>query len=214
MDETPPGFLFPDLSDRVRFAEGIPQAQRFDVVPLSQCERGSFTPPANRAVAASAAARHRVRAAGYEPGRLASGRKAALDIVRKTFEGRDWVQQIVDIPSTYLTPHGGFDNLDQIARMYGVDDRAGFGRSDSVRANQNQLAYLSIVGPYLLPLEKNENAYAGSTSRFPRADAHVPPACTGLKHRQGHTTTVDEPKTLRSGAANGLRSPPSISRRI
>ena len=80
--------------------------------------------------------------------------KKLLDIVRKTFEGRDWVKEIVVIPSTYLTPRGGFDNLDQIAQMYGVDVIALASVDQIQYVNQNQIAYLSIVGSYFLPLEK------------------------------------------------------------
>src|SRR5690348_16659321 len=40
-----------------------------------------------------------------------------LMIVKKAFMNRDWVSDIVVIPSSYLTPRGGYENLDQIARL-------------------------------------------------------------------------------------------------
>jgi len=114
--------------------------------------------------------------------------KKLLDIVRKTFEGRDWVKEIVVIPSTYLTPNGGFDNLDQIQYV-----------------NQNPIAYLSIVVSYFLPLEKNETRTLIDVAVF-----HVPTRtfllrAPGNSKITGHTTSVDEPKALRERAETGLK---------
>src|SRR5262249_44097182 len=44
-----------------------------------------------------------------------------LSIVKKAFAGRDWVSDIVVIPSSYLTPGGGFRDLDQVTRLFNVD---------------------------------------------------------------------------------------------
>ena len=131
--------------------------------------------------------------------------KKLLDIVRKTFEGRDWVKEIVVIPSTYLTPHGGFDNLDQVARMYGVDVIALASVDQIQYVNQNQIAYLSIVGSYFLPLEKNETRTLIDVAVF-----HVPTRtfllrAPGVSKVTGHTTSIDEPKALRERAETGLK---------
>jgi rhombotail lipoprotein len=131
--------------------------------------------------------------------------KKLLDIVRKTFEGRDWVKEIVVIPSTYLTPNGGFDNLDQIARMYGVDVIALASVDQIQYVNQNQIAYLSIVGSYFLPLEKNETRTLIDVAVF-----HVPTRtfllrAPGVSNVKGHTTSIDEPKALRERAETGLK---------
>ncbi|HEX9501234.1 MAG TPA: rhombotarget lipoprotein [Thermoanaerobaculia bacterium] len=132
--------------------------------------------------------------------------KRLVDIVRKTFEGRDWVKEIVVIPSTYLTPRGGFDNLDQVAQMYGVDVIALASVDQIQYVNQNQIAYLSIVGSYLLPLEKNETRTLIDVAVF-----HVPTRtfllrAPGVSNVKGHTTSIDEPKALRERAETGLKS--------
>ncbi|MDQ6802476.1 MAG: rhombotarget lipoprotein [Acidobacteriota bacterium] len=131
--------------------------------------------------------------------------KKLLDIVRKTFEKRDWVREIVVIPSTYLTPRGGFDNLDQIAQMYGVDVIALASVDQIQYVNQNQIAYLSIVGSYLLPLEKNETRTLIDVAVF-----HVPTRtfllrAPGVSNLKGHATSIDEPKVLRERAEAGLK---------
>src|SRR5204863_2832438 len=50
----------------------------------------------------------------------AANEERLLNIVRKAFTGRDWVGDIRTIPSAYLMPHGGFDNLEQVAKMFNV----------------------------------------------------------------------------------------------
>jgi rhombotail lipoprotein len=131
--------------------------------------------------------------------------KKLLDIVRKTFEGRDWVREIVVIPSTYLTPRGGFDNLDQIAQMYGLDVMALASVDQIQYVNQNQIAYLSIVGSFILPLEKNETRTLIDVAVF-----HVPTRtfllrAPGVSNVKGRATSIDEPKALRERAETGLK---------
>ena len=131
---------------------------------------------------------------------------ALLDIVRKTFAGRDWVQSIVIIPSTYLTPQGGFNNLDQVARMYGVDVIALASIDQIQYVNQSQIAYLSIIGSFLLPLDRNETRTLIDVAVF-----HVPSRtfllrAPGSSSVKGHSNAIDEPKNLRDRAAQGLKA--------
>src|SRR3977135_623915 len=88
--------------------------------------------------------------ARYDPNPVVArqNEKKLLDVVRKTFEGRDWVREIVIIPSTYLTPHGGCENLDQVAQMYGVDVVALASVAQIHYVNEGRIAYLSIIGSY------------------------------------------------------------------
>lgn len=132
--------------------------------------------------------------------------KKLLDVVRKEFQTRDWVKEIVMIPSTYLTPRGGFDNLDQIAQMYGVDVIALASVDQIQYVNQGRIAYLSIVGSYILPLEHNETRTLIDVAVF-----HVPTRtfllrAPGASSTRGHSTSIDEPRVLRERAAHGLEA--------
>ena len=143
---------------------------------------------------------------GYETPVVPRQEEAALlNVVRKTFEGRDWVQSITVIPSSYLTPRGGFDNLDQVARMYGVDVIALASIDQIQYVSQSQIAYLSIVGSYFLPLERNETKTLIDVAVF-----HVPSRtfllrAPGASSMKGHSNAVDEPKVLRDRSIQGLR---------
>jgi len=132
--------------------------------------------------------------------------KKLLDVVRKEFQTRDWVKEIVIIPSTYLTPRGGFDNLDQIAQMYGVDVIALASVDQIQYVNQGRIAYLSIVGSYILPLEHNETRTLIDVAVF-----HVPTRtfllrAPGVSSLRGRATSIDEPRLLRERAVRGLEA--------
>lgn len=84
--------------------------------------------------------------------------KPLLDVVKRSFKDRPWVGEIKLIPSAYLRAGGGFDNLDQVARMYGVDVVA-LVSVDQIQYTDPKwysFTYLSIVGAYVLPGDAND----------------------------------------------------------
>jgi rhombotail lipoprotein len=104
-----------------------------------------------------------------------------LMIVKKAFMGRDWVSDIVVIPSSYLTPRGGYENLDQIARLMNVDVIA-LTSVDQMQASNPRRAsflYVSVIGAYVLPLDRNQTRTLIDTAVF-----HVP-SRTLLLHAPG-----------------------------
>ena len=84
--------------------------------------------------------------------------KPLLDVVRASFKERPWVGEIKLIPSAYLRPGGGFENLDQASRMFGVDVIA-LVSVDQVQHTDPKwynFVYLSIVGAYTIPGDAND----------------------------------------------------------
>jgi rhombotail lipoprotein len=132
--------------------------------------------------------------------------KRLLDVVKKAFRSRDWVKEIVVIPSTYLTPHGGFANLDQVSRMFGVDVIAlvsvdQFQSSDPYPIS---FLYLSIVGAYVLPLDHNDTRTLIDAAVF-----HVPARrfllrAPGQSQITGHSSAVDVQSSMRERSYKGL----------
>jgi rhombotail lipoprotein len=58
----------------------------------------------------------------YRPERITEARKGQLlEEVSEHFRSRDFIRGIEIIPSAYLRSKGGFENLDQIRAMFGVD---------------------------------------------------------------------------------------------
>ncbi len=81
-----------------------------------------------------------------------------LERIAAAFRDRKDIGSVQTIPTTYLKPDGGFEDLDRVAASFGVDlmvlvsyEQVQF--SDSTKAS---LAYWTIVGMYLVKGEKNE----------------------------------------------------------
>ncbi len=85
--------------------------------------------------------------------------KAALvERIAQQFRGKEFIQSIEIIPSTYLRPGGGFANLDQVAGLLGVDVIALVAYDQVQFSNENKLslAYWTIVGAYIFHGNKND----------------------------------------------------------
>ena len=83
-----------------------------------------------------------------------------LEKVSENFRELKFVSEIEVIPSEYLTPQGGFDNLEQIKTMYGIDvialvsyDQVQFTDQDYL-----SLSYWTIIGAYIVSGEINDTS--------------------------------------------------------
>lgn len=97
------------------------------------------------------------------------GRKAHADFtenermelmqrVSTHFESREFVQSIELIPSAYLQPAGGFQNLDQLRGMFGIDVIVllSYDQVQFTDENIRSVAYWTVVGMYFVPGELND----------------------------------------------------------
>jgi rhombotail lipoprotein len=130
-----------------------------------------------------------------------------LSIVKKSFTGRDWVSDIVMIPSSYLQPRGGFENLDQVARLMNVDVIA-LTSLDQMQVSHPRRAsflYISVIGAYVLPLDKNQTRTLIDTAVF-----HVPSRtfllrAPGVNSITGSSTAVDIPAKLEERSTKSFK---------
>lgn len=137
----------------------------------------------------------------------AASEKALLDIVKKAFQDRDWVSQIVVIPSAYLRPGGGFDNLKAAARMHGVDVVALVSVDQLQSSNPSRLSflYLTVVAAYTLPLDTHDTQTLIDAAVF-----HVPTntfllRAPGVSTVKGHAAAVDLTRDLDARSATGFK---------
>lgn len=134
------------------------------------------------------------------------GEKRLVDIVRKSFQGRDWISHIVTIPSAYLVQRGGFENLQQVAQLMNVDVIA-LVSADQVQTSdprRSSFLYISIIGAYVLPLDRNE-----SRTLIDAAVFHVPSRtfllrAPGASNITGSSTAVDIDAKLRERSLKGF----------
>lgn len=79
-------------------------------------------------------------------------RDALLRRVKAAFASRPYISAIEVIPTAYLRPQGGFDNLQQAARMFNVDVVALLSYDQVQFSDSNRLSvfYWTIVGGYFI----------------------------------------------------------------
>src|SRR5207244_6851645 len=123
------------------------------------------------------------------------------------FMGRDWVSDVMIIPSSYLTPRGGYENLDQIARLMNVDVIA-LTSVDQLQVSNPRRAsflYVSVIGAYVLPLDRNETRTMIDAAVF-----HVPSRtfllrAPGISSITGSSTARDIEGTLDERSLQALQ---------
>ncbi|WP_243322398.1 rhombotarget lipoprotein [Geothrix sp. SG200] len=132
--------------------------------------------------------------------------KQLLDVVKRSFQDRPWISEIKLIPSAYLRAGGGFENMDQVARMYGVDVMA----LVSVDQVQNtdprwySFTYLSIVGAYVLPGDANDTNTLIDAAVYDVASHTFLLRAPGQSQVKGSSTWAYREKQLREHSAKGL----------
>lgn len=132
--------------------------------------------------------------------------KPLLDVVKRSFQDRPWISEIKLIPSAYLRTGGGFENMDQVARMYGVDVMA----LVSVDQVQNtdprwySFTYLSIVGAYVLPGDANDTNTLIDAAVYDVASHTFLLRAPGQSQVKGSSTWAYREKQLREHSAKGL----------
>jgi len=138
---------------------------------------------------------------------LAPGQeKVLLDVVKQSFKDRPWISEIKLVPSAYLRAGGGFENMDQVARMYGVDVMA----LVSVDQVQNtdprwySFTYLSIVGAYVLPGDANDTNTLIDAAVYDVASHTFLLRAPGQSQVKGSSTWAYREKQLREHSAKGL----------
>lgn len=90
---------------------------------------------------------------------LSEAHKAALlEKVKAQFSQRDYIKSITVVPDTYLRSSKGFDSVDQIARLYGLDVMALVSYDQVVYAEDTKasLLYWTIVGAYFVKGSRND----------------------------------------------------------
>ena len=137
----------------------------------------------------------------------AHAERPLLDTVRGAFKDRPWVGDIKIIPSAYLRAGGGFENLDQASRMFGVDVIA-LVSVDQIQQTDPKwysFTYLSILGAFVVPAEHNSTRTLIDAAVF-----HVPTRtfllrAPGQSFIKGSTTLVAQGELLRRDAGEGLK---------
>ena len=129
----------------------------------------------------------------------AAHRQDLLEQVREAFIGRPYVDRIEVIPDNYLQPRGGFDSLQQVARLHGVDLIAlvSYDQVAFTEDTTSSLLYWTIVGAYVIQGSSNETRTFVDTAVFDLASRQLLFRAPGSDTATERSTAVSAQQTRR-----------------
>lgn len=132
---------------------------------------------------------------------------ALLDQVANHFKDYDFVKNIEVIPTAYLTPGGGFTNLDQIKTMYGIDVIAlvSYDQAQFTDEGFLSLTYWTLVGAYIVSGEKNDTNTLMDTAVFDISSRKMLFRAPGISKIKGSSTAVNLSEELRVDSEEGFQ---------
>lgn len=122
------------------------------------------------------------------------------------FKQYPFVKSIDLIPTEYLTPRGGFDNLDQIRTMYGVDVIAllSYDQVQFTGEGTLSLTYWTIVGAYVVPGEKNDTKTMIDAAVYDIASRKLLFRAPGIGDVKGSASPINWSEQLRKDSQQGF----------
>lgn len=126
--------------------------------------------------------------------------------VRLAFNDRQYIEHIEIIPDTYLRSSGGFDGMQQVARLYGVDVMAlvSYDQVAATDETQASLLYWTIVGAYVIEGTQNEVQTFVDTAVFDVSSRQLLFRAPGTDKRESTTTLVESDEDLRKSRELGF----------
>ena len=145
---------------------------------------------------------------GYvSPDGITEAQKATLlQRVADEFKGRDYIEHIELVPTSYLRPGGGFTSLDQVRGLLGVDVIAlvAYDQVQFTDENILSLSYWTIVGAYLFHGNKNDTSTLLEAAVYDIPSRHLLFRAPGVSGVQGGSAAVYVNENLRADSARGF----------
>ena len=132
---------------------------------------------------------------------------ALMKEISTQFESYPFVKSIDLIPTAYLSPKGGFANLDQIRTMYGVDVIALLSYDQVQFTDEGiwSLSYWTIVGAYVISGEKNDTRSMLDAAVYDIASRKLLFRAPGIGEVKGSATPVNLSEQLRKDSERGFK---------
>ncbi len=129
----------------------------------------------------------------------AESKTRLLNEVKRAFSDREFIGHIEVIPETYLAAGRGFDTLDQVARLYGLDVIA-LVSYDQVTYSEDttaSLLYWTIIGAYLIKGSQNDVQTFVDTAVFDLGTRRLLFRAPGVDRFENSSTLVKSGEALR-----------------
>jgi rhombotail lipoprotein len=142
----------------------------------------------------------------YRPMLDASEKQRLLERVVAAFQGVEGVQSIQIIPASYLKPQGGFENVDQLRGLLGIDLVAllSFEQTQFQDYNKGSLSYLTLVGGYFIEGNENETHTFVDTSVFDIPSRALLFNAGGRSRVTESSTALEASENLRNDSSKGF----------
>ena len=133
-------------------------------------------------------------------------KRELLERVAEAFRGRKEIARVDVIPSLDLRSGGGFENLDQLAGMYGIDVFAlvSFEQVQFSEETAASITYWTVVGAYVIKGDRNETRTVMDASIFDLASRSLLFRATGQSEVTRSSTAIDAPRSLREASGQGF----------
>ena len=133
-------------------------------------------------------------------------KSALLERVAAEFKGLDYIQGFQIIPSSYLRAGGGFDNLNQVRSLLGVDVVALVAYDQLQFTNNNilSLTYWTIVGAYLFHGNQNDTQTLMEAAVYDIESRHLLFRAPGGSRVEAGAAAVYVDQRLRADSAQGF----------
>jgi rhombotail lipoprotein len=133
-------------------------------------------------------------------------KQALLTRIVESFRGRDGIASVEAIPSSFLSPGGGFDNVDRLVPAFGIDLLAlvSYDQFQSSESGRSSWAYWTLVGAYLVKGEKNETRTIMNTVVYDIPSRAMLFNGSGQSTIQGKSLPVQVDKALRERSEQGF----------
>jgi rhombotail lipoprotein len=146
---------------------------------------------------------------GYDPGSAGfseAQKTQLLERVAREFRGRDFIESIEIIPSTYLRPGGGFANVDQLRNLLRIDVvvLVAYDQVQFTSENFLSLTYWTIVGAYIFHGNKNDTQTLMEAAVYDIPSRHLLFRAPGVSQTQAGAASVYLAENLRHDSASGL----------
>jgi len=129
-----------------------------------------------------------------------------MEQIKAAFAQRDYIKEIVLIPSTYLNGGKGFQTLDQVARLHGVEVMAlvSYDQVSNLTDTKAALLYWTIAGAYIIKGNKNEVQTFVDTEVFDMGTHKLLFRAPGISRVSDTTTLVDAQANVSKNSGKGF----------
>lgn len=129
-----------------------------------------------------------------------------MDKIADNFRQYKFVKNVEVIPSEYLRPGGGFDNLEQLKTMYGIDVMVLLSYDQIQYTDEGlvSLMYWTIVGAYIFSGEKNDTSTMIDAAVYDIKSHKMLFRAPGTSQVKGSATIVNLSEELRKDSIEGF----------